>query len=307
MGFRTILAAVDTSELGESTAKEALAFAEQVGATRVHLVHVVDSAPLLGWLLEPIAPETLKSIEAAAVDAVRERVERLLPAFGASGTSGSGIRVSREIRFGRPLAELLAVARAREADAVVVAAKSPRDLGRMGLGSLTANLLRTATCPLLVIGPERRIEGRVREVMAAIDLSPASGLVIETAIGALDGRPGRLVVMSALDSGPLPRLLPGAPLPTHDERAGHLRLKLESLLAKAVLPTCLTPRTEVRAGDPAQTILALAEEAAIDLIVLGSSGAGAIARAVLGSTANRVIAEASCPVLVVPIGPGAST
>jgi nucleotide-binding universal stress UspA family protein len=56
------------------------------------------------------------------------------------------------------------------------------------------------------------------------------------------------------------------------------------------------PETRVRSGRAAETIVAVAEEQGADLIVVGTRGR----RGTLGSVAERVAREASCPVLIVP-------
>ncbi len=57
-------------------------------------------------------------------------------------------------------------------------------------------------------------------------------------------------------------------------------------------------------GVPLSVILAEAERFAADLIVLAASGRNRVARFFVGSTADRVIREASCPVLVIPTHQG---
>ncbi len=49
-------------------------------------------------------------------------------------------------------------------------------------------------------------------------------------------------------------------------------------------------------GQPYEQLLTYAEKAAIDLIVLGSRGHGLIDTMLIGSTTDRVIRNASCPV-----------
>ena len=58
-----------------------------------------------------------------------------------------------------------------------------------------------------------------------------------------------------------------------------------------------------RPGVPLSVILGEAEARAVDLIVLAASGRSRVARFFVGSTADRIIREASCPVLVVPAQP----
>lgn len=57
---------------------------------------------------------------------------------------------------------------------------------------------------------------------------------------------------------------------------------------------------EARPGVPLSVILGEAERHGADLIVLAASGRSRVARFFVGSTADRIIREASCPVLVVP-------
>jgi nucleotide-binding universal stress UspA family protein len=54
-----------------------------------------------------------------------------------------------------------------------------------------------------------------------------------------------------------------------------------------------------RATAPATAITEYAEEAGIDLIVIGTHGRGLMGRFLLGSVAERVVRVAGCPVLVV--------
>lgn len=64
----------------------------------------------------------------------------------------------------------------------------------------------------------------------------------------------------------------------------------------------LVVTTTVLEGTPHEVILQAAEDWAADLIVLGSHGYGRAARAVLGSVAAAVFAEASCAVQIVRLG-----
>lgn len=54
----------------------------------------------------------------------------------------------------------------------------------------------------------------------------------------------------------------------------------------------------LREGRPPDEIVALADELAVDLIVVGSRGAGPVKRLATGSVSEGVVALASCPVLV---------
>lgn len=58
--------------------------------------------------------------------------------------------------------------------------------------------------------------------------------------------------------------------------------------------------TEVREGNPKETILAAAHEWHPDVIVIGSHGRSGVDRLFLGSVAEYVMRHAACPVEVVP-------
>ena len=57
--------------------------------------------------------------------------------------------------------------------------------------------------------------------------------------------------------------------------------------------------TELIEGSPAAAILAVAETRQSDLIIMGSRGLGPLTGALLGSTSQKVISHAPCPVLIV--------
>ena len=56
--------------------------------------------------------------------------------------------------------------------------------------------------------------------------------------------------------------------------------------------------TRVLEGRPGPALCSYAEEVAADVIVLGTRGRGRIKRALLGSVADYVVRNATCPVLV---------
>lgn len=78
--------------------------------------------------------------------------------------------------------------------------------------------------------------------------------------------------------------------------------------AKAQLASMLTEcanrlpevTSTVVMGAPALEIARYQEQHAIDLIVIGTHGQGPVRRFLLGSVADRVLRQASCPVLTVP-------
>jgi nucleotide-binding universal stress UspA family protein len=57
--------------------------------------------------------------------------------------------------------------------------------------------------------------------------------------------------------------------------------------------------TEVLEGPPAEAILSVAETRNVDLIIMGTRGLGRLAGLLIGSQSQKVVAQASCPVMLV--------
>ena len=53
-------------------------------------------------------------------------------------------------------------------------------------------------------------------------------------------------------------------------------------------------------GDPAATIMSIAEREAVDLIVIGKRGLGGLSQLLLGSVSRSIVDHARCAVTVVP-------
>jgi nucleotide-binding universal stress UspA family protein len=76
----------------------------------------------------------------------------------------------------------------------------------------------------------------------------------------------------------------------------------EEILSAAVKEVGSIPceiHTEILEGDPASAIIEVAKVRNSDLIVMGSRGLGRLAGLLLGSTSQKVVSHATCPVLIV--------
>jgi nucleotide-binding universal stress UspA family protein len=76
----------------------------------------------------------------------------------------------------------------------------------------------------------------------------------------------------------------------------------EEILNKALKEIGELPceiHTELLEGDPASAIIDVATVRKSEIIVMGSRGLGRLAGLVLGSTSQKVVAHAPCPVLIV--------
>jgi nucleotide-binding universal stress UspA family protein len=76
----------------------------------------------------------------------------------------------------------------------------------------------------------------------------------------------------------------------------------QEILQKAVEAVGDIPgevHTELIEGDPAESIMEVARTRESRVIVMGSRGLGRLAGLVLGSTSQKVVSHAPCPVLIV--------
>ncbi len=143
---------------------------------------------------------------------------------------------------------------------------------------------------------------RVRCILHPSDFSPASGPAFRKAVELARHYRAELLVVHVLGSL-APVLGEGYVAPqTYERIATSIRAqgqkKLDALLARA-------GRFRVQArgllleGAPHVQIVRAARARGADVIVMGTHGRSGLARLLLGSVAERVVASARCPVLTV--------
>jgi nucleotide-binding universal stress UspA family protein len=131
------------------------------------------------------------------------------------------------------------------------------------------------------------------DVLVPTDGSAAAEAALITAT---DLAAGRIHALSVVDDR--------AFLLLDDDLVQEVRAEHEAESDRALdAATALDPAVEPvrREGDPAEEILAYAEEAGVDAVVLGVGDPGYEER-LLGRVSERVIASATVPVLTVPVG-----
>lgn len=131
-------------------------------------------------------------------------------------------------------------------------------------------------------------------VLVPLDFSDASMKALDTALGIVDAPAHIRIVHVLQDLSPLEAgEVWGVADP--ENRLAAARSAIRERLAASPVPI---ENIEVRMGDPARGIAEFAQEIHAQLIVLPSYGRTGITRLVMGSTAERVVRFAHCPVLV---------
>jgi universal stress protein E len=129
------------------------------------------------------------------------------------------------------------------------------------------------------------------KILGASDLGPASAGAVARACSLAQSLPAELNIVHAVSAT-------GSQGATLEQRVWRAEARLR---ADSAAHPC-RPRTRVRVGNPARRIVEAAREMNADLVVLGASSATS-ANAFRQSVADRVLAEARKPVLVVPRPP----
>jgi universal stress protein E len=129
------------------------------------------------------------------------------------------------------------------------------------------------------------------KILSASDLGPASAGAVARACSLAQRLPAELNIVHAVSAT-------GSQGATLEQRVWRAEARLR---ADSAAHPC-RPRTRVRVGNPARRIVEAAREMNADLVVLGASSASST-NAFRQSLADRVLAEARKPVLVVPRAP----
>jgi nucleotide-binding universal stress UspA family protein len=107
-----------------------------------------------------------------------------------------------------------------------------------------------------------------------------------------------LHVVETLAVGYASDLFPVPMAEVFQEISGYARKELGELAAEARAKG-VGVRELVVQGKPSAEILRVAKEQDVDMIVLGTHGKGVLDQALFGSTTERVVRKAPCPVLTV--------
>lgn len=214
----------------------------------------------------------------------------------------AGVVVQVQMLEGSPATAIELEAEERDVDLIVIGTHGRKGLERLLLGSVAEGLLHRAPCPVLTVGPTAVGAPPVaafRRILCPVDLTDQSADTARIALSLAQEAGAQVWLLHVLDgrSYPATRAPFGIDLAQYRADVESLsRHQLRRLLPPNVRDWC-QPDVEVSWGNPGQEVLVAAEQHRADLIVMGAHG-GAMASALFGSTAERVVRAAACPVLI---------
>jgi nucleotide-binding universal stress UspA family protein len=261
----------------------ALAQASEFGADLI-LFHAYDTLVLA-------ASETsgIRYYDYAA--AARAEMKHLEPL--AERARAAGLRCEVVVRPGLAADQILAYTHEREIDRIVMGTHSPGPIGKLLVGSVAEAVLRTATVPVYIVGPDV-VDGSYRNfstktILCALSLLDTSTVVASFAAELACQHNARLILQHVIKPQERREVLAGRTIA--DIENDLLALIPEELRGKIAVQAIVVP------GDPTEELLyqTIAQQA--DLIVLGAQGASAFAAITRHGVVYKLLAHAHSPVM----------
>jgi len=296
VNFRNILCATDFSDFSNHTIRYGFALAREFEA-KLFVCHVIDlsSVAIYGeFQLDPVGQQN------RIMEDADSQIQGLI--------GSQPVEWEPMINVGKPADEISRAVEEKDIDLVITATRGRSGLKRLILGSVTERLMRTLTCPLLVVhspehefvsGAEQQI--KLTRILIGCDFSADSSLAFEHGLSLAQEFQSELHLAHVIEPPAQPDLFKGEkPLSEEIQKdyRGLLTQKLKNMVPEEAGNWCV-PQTRLLEGHPYIELVKYAESNDMDMIVLGVRGHGLVRTLFLGSTPDRVARNSPCPVLSV--------
>ena len=294
--LKTIICTTDFSDLSNHALQFGIALASELGA-RLYLCHVIDLSALALYgegFSDPLEHER------RLTEYAHERLRDLI--------GNRSIDWEPLILAGHTADEIAHIAQERNADLVISATHGRSGLKRFIVGSVTQSLMRALPCPLLVVhSPEPSHptpsagEIRFKRILVGCDFSSYSSLAIQYGLSLAQEFQSEVNLIHVIEPAVYKDLLKPA-MEAREEYQQDLRVELNRKLSEMIPEEAYnwcTPKTTLLAGQPHEELTKYAVVHDVDLMVLGVRGYSLVETLFVGSTTDRVVRQAVCPVLSV--------
>ena len=278
----TILSATEIPP-NEKAFSFALATAKEFGSDLI-LLHAYDTL-----IVAASESSGIRYYDYAA--AARSEKQHLEPL--ASRAREAGIKCEVVVRPGLPADEILAFARERQIDRIVMGTHSPGPIGKLLVGSVAEAVLRMASTPVFIVGPEvvdwSYCNFAIRTILCGVSLHESSSKVAGFAAELAAEHNARLVLHHVIRPQERQEVLAG-------RSVNQIEGEMVSMVP-AALQGRITVQPIVALGDPTEELLYQGRAQQADLIVLGAQGASAFAAVARLGVVYKMLAHACCPVM----------
>jgi nucleotide-binding universal stress UspA family protein len=291
--INTIFCATDFSKLAEEVVAYGITLAKEFNA-KLLVCHVVDF-PTVSMYGEAVSGPI--EHQNRFMDYARSEISRLI---GDASVDSQAI-----VTLGNTTEEISRLVIEFNADLVITATHGRSGLKRFFLGSVTERLMRTLPCPLLVLrGSEEERETKFhkfpfKRILVGCDFSSDSDLAFKNSLSMAQEFQSELHMIHVVEPTGYKDLFKMAAVQGEkfkQDLFDMIKGRLQSMVPEDAL-NWLTLHTHLLVGKPYEEIIRYAEINDIDLIVLGIRGHGMVEDFLVGSTTDRVIRRAPCPVL----------
>ncbi len=200
-----------------------------------------------------------------------------------------------------PAEAILRCAETEKAGLVVMGTHGRTGLKHFMLGSVAEEVVREAGCPVITVGPNSKLTGRYRRVLAGFDFSDHSRAAVRVAAVMARHLNARLGVLFVLQQ----ELHPAYEVYFESATVSAIPA-IEKQVREGLGPICedagltrFDVTVTMGAGKTAREIGGFVQDSRADLLVLGTHGLSGLSRLLLGSTSEQVMRIAGCPVMTV--------
>ena len=294
--IKTIVCTTDFSDFSNRAVPFGVALAREFGA-KLYLCHVIDLSSVAMYgegFSDPLM------LESKITDYAHKHLQDLI--------GDTDIAWESLISVGHTADEIALIAKEKGADLVVSATHGRSGLKRLILGSVTERLMRTLPCPMYIVRSLERdlaapvmAEMKLKRILVGCDFSADSDLAVQYGISLAQEFQTELHLAHVLEPRVYKDMLTQTAGGGDSGREGlreKLTQKLKSMVPEEARQWC-TPETLLLAGHPSDELTKYAVVNDMDLIVLGVRGHSVMESLLVGSTTDRVVRQAPCPVLSV--------
>lgn len=183
-----------------------------------------------------------------------------------------------------PAEAILRLAKDENYDLVVIGNRGETEAETFSLGSVAEKVSRHAECPVLIVKEKTKIS----KVLVGVDGSENAEKALEHAVELAKKHKAKITLLNVEESILLSLKPKGA------KEIGESILSSATAKVKGVKVD-----TQLKFGNPAETIIEVAEKENYDVIIVGSKGLSKVKRFFLGSVSDDVSHHAHSSVLIV--------
>jgi nucleotide-binding universal stress UspA family protein len=180
-------------------------------------------------------------------------------------------------------------------DLIAMGTHSRTGIDRWFLGSETEWLMRHSPVPVLTISAKERLRRPAfRKILVTTDFSEGTANALDYAFSIALENNSRITFLHVVND-----IAMDVSRKYRDSIISGVETKLANMVPREAWDWCKI-RTRVEVGHPYQMIEKTLEKERPDLLVMNIHGKGMLDRALLGSTAERIVRAAKCPVMLIP-------